>query len=134
MAEVRQLFAGGQGSGRNRLRRLNVVGEARYQEALTALAGGKRRESQAIATNGVVEREPANPFDANAVRVLIAGQVVGYLARGDAAQYAPTFDAIGLLAMPCPAEIRGGWQAGPGDEGHFGVVVWLPSPVEILDE
>ncbi|MCC6381566.1 MAG: hypothetical protein IT304_03610 [Dehalococcoidia bacterium] len=132
MAEVRRLFASAEGSGRAGRRRLAVVGESRYQAALTAIAGGKRRESQVIMTNAVVEREPTNAFDVNAVRVLIAGQTVGYLARAEAAQYGAALDAIGLAALACPAEIRGGWKSGPTDEGHFGVVVWLPSPVQIL--
>lgn len=130
MAGVRRLFADRQAERQPRLRRIEVVGESRFQGALTAIAGGKRRESQSITTNAVVEREPQNSFDRNAVKVLIAGQLVGYLSREDAARYAPAMDAAALEALPCPAEIRGGWRSG-GDEGHFGVVVWLP-PVEAL--
>ncbi|MFN0146594.1 MAG: hypothetical protein ACKVT1_08795 [Dehalococcoidia bacterium] len=108
-----------------RLRRLDCVGESKFQDALVAIAGGKRRESQQIETNAEVRREPDNAFDANAIQVFIAGKLVAYLPRELAAQYAPRFDAKSLGGMPCPAEIRGGWRDG-GGEGSFGVRVWLP--------
>lgn len=106
---------------------MEVVGESRYQEALTRIAGGKRRESQLIRTNAELRREPTNPFDRNAVQVVIAGDVVGYLPRDEAAKYAPALDQLPRAGFACDAEIRGGWRDGD-DEGHFGVVVWLPPP------
>ncbi len=127
---IRRLF-GDRPSPPGRLRRVNVVGESRYQRALTRLAGGKRRESQRIRTNGEVRREPNNPFDPNAVQVLIGGEVVGYLPREEAAKYAPVLDQLPRAGYACDAEIRGGWRDG-NDEGHFGVVVWLPPPERLI--
>lgn len=126
---IRRLFGDGP-SQPGRLRRVEVVGESRYQRALTRIAGGKRSESQLIRTNAEVRREPDNVHDRNAVQVLIAGEVVGYLPREEAADYAATLDQLPDGGCPCDAEIRGGWQSG-GSEGHFGVVVWLPPPEEI---
>jgi hypothetical protein len=102
-----------------------VVGEAQYQDALTDIAGGKQRESQYISTNAELWREPDNTHDPNAVQVRIAGRLVGYLSRRDAREVAIRMDAARRQAAPCPAEIRGGWSEG-SDEGHFGVVVWVP--------
>ncbi len=113
------------GSRRGRTR-IDCVGEANYQDALSELAGGKQPESQYIETNAEIRREPGNLYDANAIQVAVAGQVVAYLPREEAAFYAPVMDARGLAALPCPAEVRGGWSEN-GDEGHFGVVVWLPA-------
>jgi hypothetical protein len=106
-------------------RRVDAVGESRYQDALTELAGGKRRDSQYIATNAELWREPENPHDPNAIQVRIGGRVVGYLPRLEAERLAAAMDAAGERVLACPAEIRGGWRQGR-DEGHFGVVVWLP--------
>ncbi|MCK9521115.1 MAG: HIRAN domain-containing protein [Dehalococcoidia bacterium] len=126
---IRRLFGDGP-SRPGRLRRVEVVGESRYQRALTRIAGGKRRESQLIRTNAELRREPDNVHDRNAVQVLIAGEVVGYLPRSEAEQYAGPLDELPDGGWPCDAEIRGGWQS-EQDEGHFGVVVWLPPPGEI---
>jgi hypothetical protein len=104
---------------------VDAVGEANYQAALIELAGGKQRDSQYITTNAELWREPDNAFDGNAVQVRIAGRLVAYLPRQEAARLAPLMDADSLAAIPCSAEIRGGWRQGR-DEGHFGVVVWVP--------
>ncbi|MGE5594430.1 MAG: HIRAN domain-containing protein [Hyphomicrobiales bacterium] len=112
-------------------RRIQVVGALRYQDDLTEIAGGKQPESQYITTNAEIRREPTNRYDRNAVQVLIATRVVGYLPKEEAARYSPALLRAGLKGLPCPAEIRGGWRTRDGDEGHFGVVVWLPDPATI---
>lgn len=112
-------------------RRIDVVGEARYQDALSEIAGGKTPDGHEITTNAEIRREAGNRFDANAIQVLIAWRLVGYLSRADAAEYAPVLDAAGIAGMACPAEIRGGWRTSDGDEGHFGVVIWLPEPAKL---
>lgn len=105
--------------------RVDCVGESKYQNVLSELAGGKQLESQYIETNAEVRREPGNLYDPNAIQVFLGGQLVAYLPREEAAFYAPMMDARVITALPCPAEIRGGWLDGP-DEGHFGLCVWLP--------
>jgi len=112
-------------SGRQSGRRIEVVGEAQYQDTLVELAGGKEHESKYIATNAELWREPDNPHDASAVQVRIGGRVVGYLPRLEARRVAERMDSAGQHALACPAEIRGGWSDGD-DEGSFGVVIWLP--------
>jgi hypothetical protein len=107
-------------------KRVSVAGAAKYQRELIQLAGGKQRESQYIATNAELWREPDNPHDRNAVQVLIAGRVVGYLPRAEAERLASMMDGAGMAAIACQAEIRGGWRDGR-DEGNFGVVVWIPA-------
>ena len=109
------------------LRRVNCVGESKFQDALVAVAGGKQPQSQYIETNAEVRREPGNVHDTNALQVWIAGRLVAYIPRDEAAVYAPAMDAVAMASLPCAAEIRGGWKDG-SDEGSFGVVVWLPWP------
>ena len=117
----------GRGAGQ---RRVECVGESQYQEALSAIAGGKRRESQYIDTNAEVRREPGNPYDPNAIQVLVATRLVAYLPRDQAARYAPVMDRKRIQALACAAQIRGGWKNG-ADEGEFGIVVWLPWPGKV---
>jgi hypothetical protein len=68
---------------------VGVVGESHYQDALTAIVGGKRPESVRIPTQATLLPEPDNPYDPNAVAVYIAGQKVGHLPRPAAQAFAP---------------------------------------------
>jgi HIRAN domain len=97
---------------------LEVVGESHYQDALWEIVGGRRRDSVHHQTEALLESEPENPYDSNAIRVIAAGRLVGYLSREDAATYQP-----GLLRLieECPtgriavdAQIIGG---GPRADG-----------------
>jgi HIRAN domain len=73
---------------------LEVVGESRYQDALWKIVGGRRGDPVRYETEAVLEPEPDNPYDPNAIKVLIGGAVVGYLSREDAATFRP-----GLLGL-----------------------------------
>jgi len=73
---------------------LEVVGESRYQDSLWRIVGGRRRDSVRYETEAVLEPEPDNPYDPNAIRVLVDGNLIGYLSREDAAAYRP-----GLLRL-----------------------------------
>jgi HIRAN domain len=73
---------------------LEVVGESNYQDALWTIVGGRRREPVRYETEAVLEPEPHNPHDQNAIKVVVEGHLVGYLSREDAAAYRP-----GLLRL-----------------------------------
>jgi HIRAN domain len=73
---------------------LEVVGESHYQDALWRIVGGHRRDPVRYETEAVLELEAGNRHDANAIRVVIHGALVGYLSREDAAAYRP-----GLLRL-----------------------------------
>jgi rubrerythrin len=68
---------------------LEVVGESRYQGALWEIVGGVRSERVREAIVAVLMPEPTNPYDPDAIQVLVSGHVVGYLSREDAAAYRP---------------------------------------------
>jgi hypothetical protein len=68
---------------------LEVVGESRHQDTLWQIVGGFRRDPVRHPCGAVLLPEPANPVDPNAIRVLVEGQHVGYLAREDAEVYLP---------------------------------------------
>ncbi|MGH3072073.1 MAG: hypothetical protein ACRDNB_07360 [Gaiellaceae bacterium] len=105
---------------------LEVVGESNYQEALWKIVGGRRLERVRHDVAAVLLPEPDNQFDANAIKVLIDGNVVGYLSRQDALAYGPGLRALmgksanGLVALE--ATIVGGGQRSDG-YGFLGVFI-----------
>jgi len=67
-----------------------ISGESHYQDALLVLAGARRTRAGAqIHCEATLVPDPANPYDPNAVAVMIGGLQVGWLRRQDA----PTYNA-----------------------------------------
>jgi hypothetical protein len=104
----------------------HVAGESNYQRALEHVAGGRAPDGCAISlVTAELIREPHNRYDRNAVRVDIAGQVVGYLPRTDAPSYHQLITALWEqgLAATCWARLTGGWDRGRYDRGNIGIVL-----------
>lgn len=104
----------------------DIVGESHYQAELTRLAGPKTDDGVEVECDAVLMPEPSNPYDANAVAVLIEGEKVGYLSRADAARWDAQLNRLGWDGerVLIEALIVGGWQRKKGamvDEGSFGV-------------
>lgn len=70
-----------------------VVGESNYLPAIRKAAGGPG-ERETIAE---LKREPQNKYDKNAVVVLIAKAVVGYIPREDAPRYHKLIDQLAKM-------------------------------------
>jgi predicted RNA-binding Zn-ribbon protein involved in translation (DUF1610 family) len=70
---------------------LDVVGESHRHAALAGIRAALTSDPRAyeLRTVAALEREPSNPHDRNAIRVLIHGQHVGYLDRYSAEDYQP---------------------------------------------
>lgn len=104
-----------------------IVGESHYQDNLERICGPRKEEGENLVTDAVLTLEDDNPHDPKAVCVSIGGLTVGYLSRADARTFrskrAP--DPNAAKKAVCKAKIRGGWQRGPSDGGHYGV--WLDS-------
>ncbi len=114
-----------------------VVGESNYQQQLENACGGRTTESASFMTTAVLMREPDNRFDPYAVAVYIQdGGIVGYLSRRDAVEYGPLLERLAREKRfgCCRAVIKGGWDKGPGDRGHFGIVLDLAPPEDALDD
>jgi hypothetical protein len=107
-----------------------VVGESHYQQALLRICGGKSIDGHHRGCIAALIREPHNEYDRHAVAVQIDAQKVGYLSRDDARAYGLLLERLASEGCvgACDAEIRGGWNRGGGDEGHFGVVLFLAPP------
>ena len=108
--------------------RVEVVGESHYQPALQTITGRRGWTDILCECSATLVPEPTNPYDANAVRVEIQGQTVGYLSRGDAAGYSPHLRQLAARQhrVCCDAVIAG---RGPGsDTKNMGVFLHIPPP------
>jgi hypothetical protein len=108
-----------------------IVGESHYQDALESICG--RTEASAdLHYVAQVILEDDNPYDDKAVRVEIQNKKVGYLSRQDARAYRRWLakEHPGVDIICCEANVRGGWDRGRGDRGHFGV--WLDLPPALV--
>lgn len=105
-----------------------VVGESNYQGALNEICGGKCPEGHRREDVAILAPEPDSPYDGNAVAVLVQGMKVGYLDRPTAKTLQPGIirqqRRIGK-PVAVPALINGGWDRGAGDEGHYGVRLYI---------
>jgi rubrerythrin len=73
---------------------LYVVGESYRQDTLWAIVGGWRSDPVREDIVAELVPEPENTHDPNAIKVLIGGELVGYLSREDAAVYLPGLQAL----------------------------------------
>lgn len=116
-----------------------VVGESSYQPALREICGSTRWERVRFECRAALVPEPDNHYDSNAVRIHagVEGRQylhVGYLSRGDAADYkAVVQDAERKgYAIACEAHIAG---REPGSDTHnLGIFIELPTPEECLKQ
>ena len=106
---------------------LEVVGESQHQDALVAICGPHSRDGYDVRCQAVLELEPNNPYDPNAVRVSISNRKVGYLARDQAERVGAQMREIGMAVASCQARVRGGWRTNQYDEGNFGVTLAVPA-------
>jgi len=122
---------------------VDVVGEGSYQGTIERIGGGRTPDGALYRDHlALLLPEPGNPYDRNAVRVMLrpadggtAGKV-GYLSREDAVAYRPVIDRLagtGKLASAA-ATISGGWDRGGVDRGSFGVRIHLGPPTELMRE
>ncbi len=98
---------------------LDVVGESFYLPALVSLVD-RYPSGVAIAK---LEREPSNPHDRNAIRVLIDEVQVGHLSRDDAEEYQPLLRTYekGNRPLYLLAELNGGQLEADGMRSAVGV-------------
>lgn len=110
----------------------DVVGEAQWQDNLSAICGGKCEDGhkREVAAQLVFESNPTVP---NAVGVMIDARPVGWIPADKAAEVRSALMALNpdRRAVTCNAKIVGGWDRGDGDEGHFGVKLSLSWPLKV---
>lgn len=106
---------------------VNAVGESFYANALIEVVGLAGTDFGGTALWAQLVPDPGNPYDSNAVKVVIAGKQVGSLDRGNAIVFGPVAKRILDLGceVQCAAMIV-------GRKGLFGVVLDLGSPDDCL--
>ena len=112
--------------------RVDIVGESHYQRELENLAGPKTEDGVSVWISADLVPEPDNPYDKSAVSVQIDGVTVGYLSRARAKAFHRMMTdhmTPGESLTGIDAEIRGGWRRPGGDEGTFGLTLYLSSIV-----
>ena len=83
-----------------------VVGESFQKDHLMALIRAhKAFETGEILTTAVLEPEPTNPFDSTAVKVVIEGVQVGYIAKFDSGAVTKMIEKSGKKSYEVPARI-----------------------------
>jgi hypothetical protein len=110
-----------------------IRGESQHVAAIAAIAGPVRERGYLIPVDVVLEREPKNAYDPNAVRALVRGVMVGRLAREIAAQVSPAMAAAKAKRLVVPGVVRGGSPRYPS----IGVHIWLDrgeGEVRLLDD
>jgi hypothetical protein len=84
----------------------DVVGESFQRDNLMALIRAhKAFETGEIYTTAVLEPEPTNAFDSTAVKVVIEGMQVGYIAKFDSAAVTKMIKKSGKNSYEVPAKI-----------------------------
>ena len=109
--------------------RVDAVGESFYASALTEIMGPSGESFGSTMMWASLVPDPANPYDPNAIRVVIGGKQVGNLDRAAAIVFGPVAKRILDLGcdVQCAATIVGA-------KGRFGVVLDLGTPDECLKE
>ncbi|MEP1199700.1 HIRAN domain-containing protein [Tateyamaria sp.] len=109
----------------------DVVGESNFQENLIEIMGPYTRDGRTQEIQCVIEREPENKFDKNAILVKIEGLATGYLPRDTAERVAAQMDNNSVESAICEARISGGWRTNQHDFGMYGVKLKIPKRGQI---
>jgi hypothetical protein len=87
----------------------DVVGESFQRDHLTALIRAHNAfESGEIYSTAALELEPTNPFDPNAVKVVVEGTQVGYIPKFDSPAVTEMVKKSGKSSYEVPVRI--GWD------------------------
>jgi hypothetical protein len=100
---------------------VNVVGESFYVKGIAAALADQGNECLAE-----LVPEPDNPYDCNAIAVVISGHTVGHLSREHAEVLCHRITARTKATGACVVRARIG-----GSQNRWGVRIWLPTPDEI---
>lgn len=110
--------------------KMQVVGESHYQPALKEVSQCPPSGQHGYECSAELVREPDNPHDKFAVKVVVQGQHVGYLGRGNAKRYNKRIRLLNEEGkrVVCMAYI------GRGDEGMLGVNLRVPYGGDLLPQ
>jgi hypothetical protein len=100
---------------------MKAVGTAEHQDELALIAGGRSEQGADHLCGALLIPDPKNPYDPNAVAVVISTHVIGYVQNDLAPPLKLALRTGGFVAAGCAAKIVPGRERADGDRGHFGV-------------
>lgn len=109
-----------------------VVGTSFHQDQLEAIAGARTRAGYHRFCAALLAPQPSNPYDRQAIVVVIHDIEVAHLDRGSARDFGKVLSASGFADVACEAEIVGGWVRGADDWGYVGVRLNAYLPFNIV--
>lgn len=104
----------------------DVVGESHRQPQLAEVAGAKTEDGVDVEVTAMLQHDPHNLHDSNAIKVVVGGRHVGFVPRDDAAELANILRERGMAreTLLAKGRITGGWRrfrGGTVDEGSYGI-------------
>jgi hypothetical protein len=91
-----------------------VVGESNYKREISKAVGGRDGEHQLRA---LLQREPTNKFDPNAIRVVINGATVGYVPRAETSDLQSLLQRAESQGLSIVVPARVYWSSQDGGMG-----------------
>ena len=107
----------------------DIIGETNYQAELESIAGPKTADGAGVQVSAFLMPEPENPYDSNAVAVIISDKTVGYLSRDNNKEFLEFLSELGASGACCEAFIEGAWKH-TRSEGNFCVRPDIACPFE----
>ncbi len=108
---------------------LKPSGAGYRQGELEAAAGGRTEDGHDKDVVATLRPVDDNPHDRNAVEVRVDGHHVGFVPAELAAKWHGPLKRMG--GATCRARIVGGWDRGGGNQGNFGLRLYLdPSSLD----
>jgi len=108
---------------------IEVVGESKYLENFIKICGPRCEDGVDLVVRAHLVLDDQNPFDDMAVAIFVDDRPVGFLPRATAHDFRRALSIGGLSeykVFECQGHVRGGWDRGNGDCGHYGI--WLDLP------
>ena len=100
---------------------LEAAGTDQHQDELERMAGGRTEAGVDHLCGALLVPNPKNPYDPNAIAVVINSLVVGYVPSNIAPSLKYALRIGGYIAAGCAAKIVGGWARADGNIGDFSV-------------
>ena len=100
---------------------LEAAGTDQHQDELEQMAGGRTEAGVDHLCGALLVPNPKNPYDPNAIAVVINSLVVGYVPSNIAPSLKYALRIGGYIAAGCAAKIVGGWARADGNIGDFSV-------------
>jgi hypothetical protein len=100
---------------------IEAAGTDQHQDKLELMAGGRTEAGVDHLCGALLVPNPKNPYDPNAIAVVINSEVVGYIPSNIAPSLKYALRIGGYIAAGCAAKIVGGWARADGDIGDFSV-------------